>query len=414
MTSLGQPPVAYRPGLIVAHLRSEGVTHMTRKSKILTSLVVIVLGAAAALLLSGRAVLAAAWFFRPWHDWDLARMAPAPDYARADSWAARPGKDSLALLAPRGTTNLPGTHGVDVFFVHPTGFISGKEWNSPLDPNSRTEENTEWMMANQASVFSGCCNIYAPRYREASIFRYITATPDIARKSMDFAYADVERAFQYFLEHDNQDRPFIIASHSQGTAHAFRLIREHIDGTPLASRMIAAYLIGAGRDVTNAAAATLKTIRVCNGPTETGCLVHWATYRDGSELDDPRADDMVCVNPLSWKRNGGYAAAGLHLGGVPATGKFSVKFWGDDSAQGVVFAPLGTPIPHETWAACEHGQLMVADQSHTAFRGFEIGKTGNYHGLDYPLFYMDIRENAGARIAAYMQSAGTDQGRDAR
>jgi len=377
---------------------------MSRIFKVLALLVGILVVTIAALVYSGRAIYVAAWLTKPRHGWDLARMAPAPDYAKAGSWAARPGKESFALFVPQGTTSQPGPRAVDVFFVHPTGFLSGKEWNSPLDPNSRTEENTKWMMANQASAFSSCCNIYAPRYRETSIFRYTSATPDIVKKSVDLAYADVERAFQYYVEHDNQGRPFIIASHSQGTQHAFRLIREHIDGTPLASRMIAAYLLGGGRDVTNAAVARLKTIRVCDSATETGCLVHWATYRDGSKLDDNLAADMVCVNPLNWKRDGGYAPAALHKGGVPPSGKFSVKFWGDDSPQSVVFEPLKAPVPHETWAACRHGQLMVADQSGTPFRGIEIGKTGNYHGLDYPLFHMDIRENAQARIAAYLQS----------
>jgi hypothetical protein len=260
------------------------------------------------------------------------------------------------------------------------------------------------MLANQASAFSSCCNIYAPRYREASIFRYTSATPDIIEKSMNLAYGDVERAFQHYLERDNQGRPFIIASHSQGTAHAFRLIRDHIDGKALASRMIAAYLLGGGTEVTNADAATLKTIRVCNSATELGCIVHWATYRDGSKPGEELAGDTVCVNPLNWKRDGGYAPASLHKGGVPPSGKFSGKFWGDDGPQSVVFEPLKAPVPNGTWAACRHGQLMVADQENTPFREFDMLGTGNYHGADYPLFHMDIRENAQTRIAAYMQS----------
>ena len=113
--------------------------------------------------------------------------------------------------------------------------MNGAEWNSPLDANSQTEENTKWMLANQASSFNGCCAIYAPRYREASIFRYISATPDLYKKAGDFAYVDVDRAFTYFLEHYSKGRPFIIASHSQGTEHGFNLIRRRIDGTPLAT-----------------------------------------------------------------------------------------------------------------------------------------------------------------------------------
>ena len=111
-------------------------------------------------------------------------------------------------------------------------------------PNSRTEENTKWMMANQASAFSGCCNVYAPRYREASIFRYLSAPPDIAQKAMDFAYADVERAFQYFLEHENQGQAVHHREPQPGHGARVPLIQEHIDGTPLAGRMVAGYLIG--------------------------------------------------------------------------------------------------------------------------------------------------------------------------
>jgi hypothetical protein len=62
----------------------------------------------------------------------------------------------------------------------------------------------------------------------------------------------------------------------------------------------------------------------------------------------------------------------------------------------------------------KHGMLMVADQSGTPFRGLEFGKTGNYHGLDYPLFHMDIRENVQTRIAAYMQSTGEQTAAAAR
>ena len=48
---------------------------------------------------------------------------------------------------------------VDVFFVHPTGYLKGKHWTDPLEQESATKENTQWMMANQASVFNGCCNL---------------------------------------------------------------------------------------------------------------------------------------------------------------------------------------------------------------------------------------------------------------
>jgi hypothetical protein len=367
-------------------------------------LIVLFLGAAgAAIVFSGNTLTAVSFLWGPKHGWDLARKAPAPDYAQASSWAAWPGRESLADMLPQGIEQRTGARAVDVFFIHPTGYLNGGDWNSPMNSNSRTEENTKWMMANQASAFNGCCNVYAPRYREASIFRYWGAPEDIAQKTMDFAYADVVRAFEHYLATENKGRPFIIASHSQGTWHALRLIQDKIDGTSLQPSMVAAFIIGG--QVRNAEVSALKSVKVCDGSSQTGCIVHWATFLEGANVP-PMMSDLVCVNPLNWRRDGAQASAEFHQGGVPASGKFSSRLWGDDEPQGVVFEPLGAPMPKLTWAACKDGILRVADQS-----GNPLGKLaifGNYHGLDYPLFHMDIRKNVDERVAAYLQRALAD------
>jgi hypothetical protein len=381
-----------------------GADFVARILKLLILLVAALAGTAAAIYFTGNTARVLGRLLGPDHEWNPARLAPAPDYARAGSWAARPGMDSLALFAPKGTQAGTEDHAVDVFFVHPTGYLNGAQWNSPLDPSSRTEENTRWMMANQASAFSACCNIYAPRYREASIFRYLAASPDIVTRAMDLAYSDVERAFDYYLRHDNRGRPFIIASHSQGTEHAFRLLKNRVDGKALAGQLVAAYIIGS-RVLTNTVAATLRTIPVCNDAAETGCFIHWATYGPGATAGPDAQDELVCVNPLTWKRDGGHAAAAAHRGAVPPSGEFSARIWGDDGAQGVVFEPLEEPLPNYTWAECRQGQLIVADQSDTPFSKLTIRAGDNYHGLDYPLFHMDIRANAPDRIAAFRHPA---------
>jgi hypothetical protein len=380
---------------------------MGRILRIVGLIVLVFVGVAAAIHFTGSTRHIIVWLTKPAHGWDLARKAPAPDYAQPEAWAARPGKESFATYVPEGVAHEEGPRAVDVFFVHPTGYLHGGDWNSPLDANSRTEENTQWMMANQASAFNSCCNVYAPRYREASIFNYLAAPPDIAEKAMDFAYADVARAFDHFLANDNQGRPFIIASHSQGSTHAFRLVKEKIDNTTLARRMVAGYLIGI--QVTNADADALKTVPVCNSETQTGCIIHWAVWGEGGNPPADQFDRLVCVNPLSWTRDGGRAAAAKHKGGVPITGRFSLRLWGDDAAQGVSFPPLKAPVAAWTWAECKRGLLTVADQSGGPFDGVDLGAK-NYHGLDYPLFHMDIRENARRRAAAYLQVAAQSGG----
>lgn len=368
-------------------------------------LIVLVLGAiGAGIVFSGNTLTVIGWLWGPKHGWDLSLKAPEPDYAQAASWAAWPGRAGPANFVPEGVADKDGARAIDVFFIHPTGYLNGGDWNSPMNPSSQTEENTQWMMANQASAFSSCCNIYAPRYREASIFRWWSAPEDIAEKSMDFAYADVVRAFDYYMAHENKGRPFIIASHSQGTWHAIRLLREKIDGTSLEPSLVAAYIIGG--QVTNGKANALRSIKVCDAPAQTGCIVHWATFQEGASIPPFMAKDLVCVNPLTWKRDGGRAAAELHQGGVADSGKFSGRLWGNDGPHGTVFGPLGAPMPKMTWAECKEGILRVADMSATPLGRLAI--FGNYHGLDYPLFHMDIRKNVAERTSAYLQRALSD------
>ena len=368
-------------------------------------LVALLVVAAAAIYFTGNTFRVVVWVARPHHGWDLKYKAPAPDYAKADAWAALPSSPGGTALVPAGVSAASKDTQVDVFFIHPTGYLHGGDWNSPMDPDSKTEENTKWMMANQASVFNGCCAIYAPRYREATIFRYMGAPPDLAKKSADFAYADVDRAFTYFLEHYSKGRPFIIASHSQGTEHGFRLLRERIDGTPLAQRMIAAYLIGFS--ITDRQAAALKTVHVCDSPSDLHCFVHWATFGEGGTPRFGTNDKLVCVNPLNWRRDGAMAAKSMNLGAELITGTYSLDIFGADTAQGVVFGPLKAPLKAWTWAECRTGILTVADQAGGPFAKADLGGK-NYHGLDYPLFAMDTRENAQARVAAWLKDQLAD------
>jgi hypothetical protein len=367
--------------------------------RIVVGLVVLLAAAGALIYFTGNTLNVLAFVGRPHHGWDMKYKAPAPDYADAKNWAAIPSQPGLTALVPKGVAAPAANPPVDVFFIHPTGYLNGGDWNSPMDPDTTTEENTKWMMANQASVYNGCCAIYAPRYRETSIYRYVEdQASDVVAKSRDLAYGDVDRAFTYFLDHYSKGRPFIIASHSQGTEHGFRLLRERIDGTPLAKRLVAAYLVGFR--ITDKDAATLKTIHVCDAPADTGCFIHWATFGDGGTTPAAYRDigKLVCVNPLTWRRDGGMADKALD-GASPISGKFTPNFLGSDKPKGTVFGPLGAPLPHWTWAACRDGFLTVADQSGTQFGYMDMGGK-NYHGLDYPLFAMNLRENAKVRVAA--------------
>ena len=145
-----------------------------------------------------------------------------PDYSDINNWAATPDIDGQQFYVPNDSFSVKTNNPVDVFYIHPTGFFE-KEWNSDMDKSRSAYERTEIMLGNQASAFNESCNIYAPEYRQATYYSFFDRDGN-GTKALDLAYYDVENAFDYFIEHLNNDKPFIIASHSQGALHAQKLI----------------------------------------------------------------------------------------------------------------------------------------------------------------------------------------------
>jgi hypothetical protein len=342
---------------------------------------------------------------KPAHDFAAYEAPPAPDYGDPDAWAALPGHDNPALAEPSGLpVALTDERAADVFFVHPTTFISRRGWNAPVENGDSGPFTVDDTLKNQASVFNACCRIFAPRYRQATLSAFFERN-DNAWQAFDLAYGDIERAFDHYIEHWNDGRPFIIASHSQGSLHALRMIESRIVDTPLARRFVAGYTIGytATEDTLS---GRLSRLGVCDGPRQTACLVGWMTFGPEGGLDD--AEDAVmwrpggyratasrnalCVNPLSWRADNERAPADLNLGAVAF------------SADGI----LSAPTRGVTGAQCRDGALFIATPRAAGFQRGVVGKD-NYHVYDYNLFYMNIRRNAQDRIEAFLaRQRGSD------
>jgi len=340
---------------------------------------------------------------RPAGQFDPANAVAAPDYADRKNWASHPDMKDPADLVPSGIKVLPqGKHSVDTFFIHPTGFLTSASWTSPMDVDSGTEENTMWMIANQASAYNGCCNVYAPRYREANIFAYFGSEED-RNSVLGFAYEDVKRAFEYYLEHYNDGKPFIIASHSQGTHHSMRLLSEVIDSSELHKRMVAAYMIGGAiLPVSPEWFAGMQHIKPCKTKDDLHCVIHWDTMPEGADPME-RSAETLCTNPLTWRVNEELAARELNEGAVIPEGTFNVAIGKvEDAATGQAFVSLGKPILQLTSAQCRNGSLFAERQTDNAFSKVGSGMMDTYHEIDYALFYMNIHNNARLRANAYL------------
>jgi hypothetical protein len=364
-----------------------------------------------------------AWFYdqmQPKHTFEsgLGRghYRDALDYTDEKYWAAFPGKASEAVLVPEGLEPSPTRPLVDVFYIHPTSYVYGDHWNAPPFTDSWSNDAVKVMLAAQAGMFNGCCRVFAPRYRDATIWSFYGRNPE-AFEALDFAYQDIKQAFSYYLKHHNKGRPFIIAGHSQGTALGVRLLKEEIQGRELQQRLVAVYAGGYWLPM-DTFERTLTDIQPCSHATETGCLVHWSTYGMSGErkrfvphwyksgwewADDSKA--VLCVNPLSWQIDGGKVAADQHLGALTIVNKSTAVHILFNLPNGHVIDKLDSPVAEWTSAQCKQGLLYIEDQLDGAFVDDGFNPNHNYHNFDFHLFYMNVRVNVQQRINAFLKAS---------
>ncbi|MES2882742.1 MAG: DUF3089 domain-containing protein, partial [Bacteroidota bacterium] len=177
-------------------------------------------------------------------NYQFANTSVVPGYNNLDYWAAHPYKKdpSDSIPAEIQTKNIDSL--ADVFFIHPTTYTGAKEnWNADINDAALNAKTDYSSILYQASVFNEHCRVFAPRYRQVHLKAFYTKDAE-ARKAFDTAYADVKKAFEFYLQHHNNNRPVIIAGHSQGALLCKSLLAEFFDGKPLQQKLVAAYVIG--------------------------------------------------------------------------------------------------------------------------------------------------------------------------
>lgn len=341
------------------------------------------------------AVMLAFQKMKPAHSFTQEQATAVPDYALPVNWAALPDRvDNADVVPDASVQDQQATAGVDVFFVHPTTYYKPDHWNQPLADGPTNDFTDQFVLKNQASVFNSCCRVYAPRYRQATVYSFLDRGTD-GQAALAFAYEDVERAFDYFIEHFNAGRPFIIAGHSQGSTHIRTLLERRITGTPLVARLVAVYPIGFAFDQQQYEKA-VPDVPVCSAPEQTGCLVTWNSV--GPEVRnfaDPSRN--ICVNPLSWKTDGQRADFALNIGAITYQRHFGPESAGPQAAS---FEPKLEPGAAD--AQCSNGNLVISEIRSDRFGSRPMGRD-NYHIYDLSLFHMNVRRNAQERARQFLE-----------
>ena len=325
---------------------------------------------------------------------------PAPDYTKPGAWLAFPGRNGLERSTPPGMTPIDEKAApVDVFFVHPTTYKGSAVWNAPFDASDDKAPLNPPVLLDQVSVFNGCCRMYAPRYRQATLAALKKP------RAMALAFDDVVAAFRYYIAHLNHGRPFIIASHSQGTVPC--------DPPVAAGNPRHAAPGAAGRGISDRRlhprhVSANSASRSASSATRTGCVVSYNTSQAGRSGARMIVDGKnywwrgrfvtngkpksICVNPLTWNQQGAAPASG-NAGSLP----FPAPPFGTTAK------PLPALVRNLTGAECRDSLLEV-DVPWSAPAGFIDRLSlifGSYHLNDYGFFYEALRRNAIDRAGAW-------------
>ena len=223
-------------------------------------------------------------------------------------------------------------------------------------------------------------NFYSPYYRQCSLQAIMDE--DRSRQLTPIAMGDVAKAFDHYLKHINNNRPFILAGFSQGALAVKELLRRMDDDTY--RRMVAAYVIG--YHVTDADLAACGRIKPAMGDTDTGVTICYNSVKT-PQCAIPSISDgnVVTINPVNWRTDA-----------TPAT---------------LVTEPSPLlPVAQQqrdsltvTLDTASH-LLLVSGYTATDYVLPLYGKEGNYHTREIWLYRDCLRQNIAQRVRAMLHS----------
>ena len=299
----------------------------------------------------------------------------ALDYSKENNWAFRSDLDNYEKLLPKNLREELNEDSlkVNVFYIHPTTLFYSNKWNSDTSEFS-DDRVIKLCLENQASVFAGVCNIYAPYYRQMHIYGYTDTVNGYP--AFHLAYNDVLESFKYFITHINNGNKFIIASHSQGTNHAERLITDYVKpNIEIREDLILTYLIG--MPITD----QFDAIPICQDSSQLNCFVSWRSFSESSY-------------PKKWKNAFRY---GYNIRTVnPIT-------WKTDSVPNMTYKHKGILLTdrrlrfRKSLSVYNHqGMVWIKRPKNIILR---LYASKNYHIADYNLFWLNIRDNLKLRLS---------------
>ncbi len=274
----------------------------------------------------------------------------------------------------------------DLFLLCPT--VDMKDEHNMSLSDDKTKKNFAGALNMERGIYEAYTRMYAPYYRQAAMKVY--ELPESEReKFFAVAYEDVSAAFSYYLEHENNGRPIILAGFSQGADMCYRLMQEYFGDKALHERLVAVYAIGWA--FTPDTAEKYPHMKPAQSERDTGVIISFECEAPGITATAfyPAGRKAFAVNPLNWRTDDTYADKSLN--------------------RGACFTDYSGKITREVSEFCggyldtERGIMKIPDiDAHEYPAVVSLLPEGAYHVYDYLFFFRNLQENVKTRIENYM------------
>ncbi|MBQ9828200.1 MAG: DUF3089 domain-containing protein [Lachnospiraceae bacterium] len=289
----------------------------------------------------------------------------------------------------------------DLFILGNMVELDSKVYLDVDDPDVRDTYKGSLQMAT--GIFSDDLKIYAPYYRQAALSSYFLEDDDNDKlKGFFAAKTDTQDSFNYYMEHLNNGRPFVLVGIGDGGRAILELMENNFADGKYDDRFVCAYIIGWA--VTDEDLKDYPHLKMAQGETDTGVIIAFNTETEGvkSSYIIPEGKHANAINPLNWKTDSTPADKSLN--------------------KGACFMDFGGTIRKEEKGFCgavidpERGSLVLTKEVdpvsftlyglvggdskiyETVKENFPLGVLFPY---DYQFFYRNLQENVGKRVKAF-------------
>ena len=192
----------------------------------------------------------------------------------------------------------------DIFYILPTCVWDWTAEDGQLcrySDYSRTDHIEAKMPSVELAedIFAqGQYGFYCPYYRQITLNVWMdgeAAVEELFPLSME----DVSEAFDYYLEHYNNGRPFVLAGFSQGGKAVVELVK-HLPAEAY-ERMAAAYAIG--YRISDEELAQYPRLLPATDSTGTGTIICYNSVAYPEAACGVLSPSDVCINPVNWTTN---------------------------------------------------------------------------------------------------------------